>query len=68
MKADEHRKPTHTLVDPETERRTLNVLLEMARIDYAEARSPRAQVQARLDADKLLDEYLSRYGRPAETG
>lgn len=67
MQADEHER-THALVDPEMERRSLNVRLQMARIDYAEARSPRAQVQARADADKLLDEYLTRYGRPAETG
>ena len=51
--------------DPERERRTLRVLLEMARLDAIEARNLRDKTRARRDADDLLDEWLTHYGRPA---
>ena len=45
--------------------RTLTVLLEMARLDAIDARSPGDKMRARRETDDLLDEWLERHGRPA---
>ena len=50
----------------ERDRRVLNVLLEMARLDAMEARSPAAKHHARRQADELLDDWLKNYGRPTD--
>jgi hypothetical protein len=58
--------PVAPPVDAEQERRTLRVLLEMARLDGTEARSPAAKTRARQEQDELLDEWLNLYGRPVD--
>lgn len=53
-------------IDSDRDRRTLTVLLEMARLDALEARDLKGLLRARKEADELLDDYLRIFGRPAE--
>ena len=53
-------------IDPQRDRRTLNVLLEMARLDALEARSPGDKHRARTQQNELLDDWLRVLGRPAD--
>jgi hypothetical protein len=52
-------------IDERMDDRTLRVLLDMARIDAIDARKPADKIAARRSADDLLDEWLTRFGRPA---